>query len=402
MKKEIWKEADVLALPPGEQDYFERKSGAILSDGKFHDDVAKAISAFANSGGGHLIIGVKDNGEFDGVPKVLKGKQSTKDHFEHIIPDLVTYTLQDFRVHEVMPESPSLIPEGRVIIVVDIGDSLQAPHQTSQTRNYYFRTGGRSEKASHHFLELLRARARYPSQRVAHTWLNHVIRPFLEKLRGEYDRLNDMRLGWDYTAKELSVVAHFYVREGQISLNQTQFLEAHEEIETALNRHDEAINNLLREVALFSRLMQTSINFHELYREAISPNSLRHVRLKYFANEDFDDDDKIIAALFGSMSEGDRLGVLAQHVINNDLNLPHSKMISPLWNENRDIFMRILAYPDIAKHCDRVLKKQRALLEIITHLISEMERIRRELAIKFGEVYEDETLRHFNSPQSRW
>ena len=70
MKKERWTESELIALPSGEHDYFERKSGDVLNDSGFREKLAKAVSAFANSGGGHLIIGVKDDGTVDGVPDV--------------------------------------------------------------------------------------------------------------------------------------------------------------------------------------------------------------------------------------------------------------------------------------------------------------------------------------------
>ncbi len=49
---------DVLELPAGEHDYFERKSGALFVSQDFRRDVAKALSAFANSRGGHLVPGI--------------------------------------------------------------------------------------------------------------------------------------------------------------------------------------------------------------------------------------------------------------------------------------------------------------------------------------------------------
>lgn len=127
IKRERWNEEDVLALPSVGQDYFDRKSGKIISKPSFEDDLAKALSAFANSGGGHLILGVTDNGVIDGLPETIKGRVRTKDWIEQKIPQLLTYPLQDFRVHEVEPSVSSKIPPGCVIIVIDVGDSPLAP-----------------------------------------------------------------------------------------------------------------------------------------------------------------------------------------------------------------------------------------------------------------------------------
>ncbi|MBS0262716.1 MAG: ATP-binding protein [Planctomycetes bacterium] len=163
IKKEKWTESEVLALPAGEHDNFDRKSGALLTDKDFRKDVAKALSAFANSGGGHLILGVKDDGSFDGVPLIFKGRTPTREWLEQIIPGMLSYPLEDFRVHEVVPDNPTAIPNGMVIIVVDVGDSALAPHQAADAKTYYYREGGHSKPAPHFYLETLRNRLVNPS-----------------------------------------------------------------------------------------------------------------------------------------------------------------------------------------------------------------------------------------------
>lgn len=158
LKRERWTEAEVLAFPSGEHDYFDRKSGSLLTDQDFRKDMAKAISAFANSGGGHLLLGVKDDGTFDGVPPVIKGRMPTRQWLEQIIPNLVSFPLEDFRVHEVEPSRDSSIPAGTVVIVIDIGDSALAPHQSESAKVYFCREGGHSKPAPHFYLETLRNR----------------------------------------------------------------------------------------------------------------------------------------------------------------------------------------------------------------------------------------------------
>ena len=73
-KRERWTEADVLALTAGEPDFFDRKSGALLEDREYREKIAKALSAFANSGGGSLILGMCDDGRFDGVDPMCHGE----------------------------------------------------------------------------------------------------------------------------------------------------------------------------------------------------------------------------------------------------------------------------------------------------------------------------------------
>ncbi|HEX2541468.1 MAG TPA: ATP-binding protein [Caldimonas sp.] len=161
-KRSHWSEADVLALPAGEHDYFDRKSGVLLTSGDFRKDMAKALSALANSGGGHIVIGVEDDGSFTGLPPV-RGRTRTREWLEQVLPNLVTFPLEDFRVHEVVPSAASAIPNGTVLLVVDVGDSVLAPHQSEPARIYYYREGGHSKPAPHFYLETLRNRLTAPT-----------------------------------------------------------------------------------------------------------------------------------------------------------------------------------------------------------------------------------------------
>jgi hypothetical protein len=70
MKRERWTEEELIRLPTEEPDIFDRKSGLLLNkEDDFLNAVAKALSAFANSGGGSLLLGVTDDGILDGLPK---------------------------------------------------------------------------------------------------------------------------------------------------------------------------------------------------------------------------------------------------------------------------------------------------------------------------------------------
>jgi hypothetical protein len=162
VKRESWTEADLGNLPEGEPDVFDRKSGQLFSTrDNFFNSVAKSLSAFANSGGGSLILGVADDGTPDGLPP-REGKTSTREWLEQKIPSLLDYPLADFRVHTVIRDGNSTIPGDKEVIVIDVGDSAAAPHQSTRDKIYYRREGGHSKPAPHFYLELLRQRLTNP------------------------------------------------------------------------------------------------------------------------------------------------------------------------------------------------------------------------------------------------
>ena len=80
--------------------------------------IAKSLSAFANTDGGRLLIGVKDNGRIAGVRSEEEKYMIEAAAQLYCIPE-VEYTLQTF------------IVEGKQVLVATIEES---PHTASRTR----------------------------------------------------------------------------------------------------------------------------------------------------------------------------------------------------------------------------------------------------------------------------
>jgi len=160
--REKWTEGEVLNLSTDEHDHIDRKSGRLLSESQnFNEKMAKALSAFANSGGGHLIFGMEDDATISGVEPQI-GKTPTREWLEQKLPYFVEYPLQGFKVHQVVrATTASQIPGAKELYVIDVGDSRLAPHQAAfpkDNKQYYYRQAGKSIAAPHHYLEALRNR----------------------------------------------------------------------------------------------------------------------------------------------------------------------------------------------------------------------------------------------------
>lgn len=193
--RERWTEEEVLNLPAGEHDYFERKSGRLLDDQDFRAKLSKALSAFANSGGGHIVLGLTNDGKVDGVP-IHRERTPISDWFEQIITNLLIYPLKAFRVHVVERRpNESTIPADKTLIVIDVGDSPLAPHQAAVPKDkptYYYRAGSHSLVAPHFYLEALRTRfigaqllATYEGIRGIKFWPAGGVEPWNESILAE-------------------------------------------------------------------------------------------------------------------------------------------------------------------------------------------------------------------------
>lgn len=167
-----WTEDDVISLPQGENDAFERKGSPLLDltlpqarEDKVRDELAKQLSAFANTGGGQIIYGLTNGGGVDngGVARSVRGRQSTKEWLENVIPTLTDFEIVGFNVYEIHPKGVgSSLASDKSIYVVDVPDSDRAPHQSKRDLKYYIRLSGTSQPAPHRLVEDIRNRVRHP------------------------------------------------------------------------------------------------------------------------------------------------------------------------------------------------------------------------------------------------
>ncbi len=136
-----------------------------VKEGEVLNELAKQLSAFSNTGGGSIIYGISDDGTVDtgGVTLSVKGRSSTKEWLEDVIPTLMEFEIVGFNVHEVLAKSSgSNIANGKGLFVIEVPDSERAPHQSKRDCRYYVRLAGKSSPAPHRLIEDIRNRRRHP------------------------------------------------------------------------------------------------------------------------------------------------------------------------------------------------------------------------------------------------
>lgn len=133
------------AIPEGVT--LEYKASDVVTKRQF-PIICKAVTAFANSAGGQLVLGIKANGDqlsLDGGA----APPSYRDWIFKIVNSNTSPPVESFEVFEIMDGS-------RLYYVIDVPRSEKAPHQFNGL--YYKRRGSHSEPMEHYEIEDVRNR----------------------------------------------------------------------------------------------------------------------------------------------------------------------------------------------------------------------------------------------------
>lgn len=153
-------------LPENEDDYYEYKS-SLTSDDKLKDKLQKAVSGFANSGGGFFIAGIDDKtGKADGGITSQVGRQSRRDWVDTIISQVEPYPKYSIRFLDDVGEK-GFLNESHVILIVSVEESNIGPHMASDNR-YYIRAGAHTVPARHLIVEAIRAKRFNAKPKLSH------------------------------------------------------------------------------------------------------------------------------------------------------------------------------------------------------------------------------------------
>jgi predicted HTH transcriptional regulator len=155
----LWTEDDLLDIPTGETDDYEYKSSLIRESSHYRSElqskIVKTASAFWNTGGGILVVGVDDRGHIDGGIPPKMGKQRLREWIDTVLTTVTPVGPYEVRTIS-CSRHDSKIEEGCVVLVVAFGESFDLPHMAPDNR-YYVRAGAHSNPANHYLVSMGRA-----------------------------------------------------------------------------------------------------------------------------------------------------------------------------------------------------------------------------------------------------
>lgn len=174
-----WEYENLLDLPSDETDTYEYKSSKTPLD-QLKNKISKAASAFWNSGGGILIIGVDNSGRIDGGIQNKNGKQNIRDWIDNAVK--LTEPTGDYDITLISRENATdIIEENKIVAVVKFNQSNIVPHMAYDNK-YYIRVGAHSDPASHFLIEALRSLRNFSKPNLRGIMKYHPTKPRVEEL----------------------------------------------------------------------------------------------------------------------------------------------------------------------------------------------------------------------------
>ncbi|UFH54020.1 helix-turn-helix domain-containing protein [Spirosoma sp. KNUC1025] len=155
-------------LPQDEDDYYEYKS-SLTPDDKLKDKLQKAVSGFANSGGGFFIAGINDKtGEVDGGISLQIGRQSRRDWVDIVVSQIEPKPKYSVKLLDDV-DGRGFLKEAHAVLIVAIEESTIGPHMAADNR-YYIRNGAHTVPARHYIVEAIRAKRFSTNPKLSHVF----------------------------------------------------------------------------------------------------------------------------------------------------------------------------------------------------------------------------------------
>lgn len=157
---------DIANLPAAEDERTEFKSSKTAPEA-LKEKLARAASAFWNSGGGLFVAGVNDQGKPDGGLLPSVGRTSIRDWIDQVVNRVSPVGSYGIRLFRHSHSSGLDIDAGKCVIAIEFFNSDRPPHMAPDHK-YYIRAGAHTESASHFIVEALWARRRMQRPQLAH------------------------------------------------------------------------------------------------------------------------------------------------------------------------------------------------------------------------------------------
>jgi hypothetical protein len=207
--------------------------------------------------------------------------------------------------------------------------------------------------------------------RIVATWFETVINPLLQALQVEQQRLRKRNWTWQFMPGRLESIR--YIREMIPAIyvpNLDQFARFHPVIKENMDFHDDEVAHLSVACMNLQRVLIDGDSLKKIFERVTSDESLRHLGMS-------------LKSMFGSSTEIEQLGWIAEAIINSSGELPGYINHSPLWNRHHEEFMSVLDQPAASEAKTLTDRAGEKLQQMAEHLIKRLTETRDDLSLKY-------------------
>jgi len=384
-----WTEDDLLSLISNkaqESLTLEFKACGALVDTGWQREFAKDVSALANSAGGVLIYGLKENKRTHEAEELDAGfdpANPSKERLEQLINSNIHRRIDGIRYNAIRL---SRTRPGKVAYVISVPESSHAPHMANH--RFYKRFEYESVPMEEFEVRERYRRETYPSKDIVRAWFDDGINPLLSSLMSEQGVLSKEQWTWSHMNKSFNGLNENIGIQLNRSANQDDFLQRYPEANTGLQEHDRAVQVLNGVGDTYFNEVASSPLLSNLIKRATSIRALKLLQAEHKNKLTGNKKEELMAQLFGS--EGvttTRLRWIAEYAINQQETFQND--MQPFWERHRERFFQIPTKRPFNRTRRRVIAVRAELSKMNQALIAMLEQTRKTLSQEHGVPFEE-------------
>ena len=208
-------------------------------------------------------------------------------------------------------------------------------------------------------------------EKIVAAWFETVVNPVLRALSLEQQRLNKKSWTWQFIPGRLESIR--YVSQmipAGYAPNLEQFKKYHPVISENITFHDDEVAQLFVACKRLERMILESGALGEVFARVTTDEALTEL-------------GKSLVDMFVGGEGAERLGWIAQEIINGAGEIPSYFNHSPLWNKHRNEFMRVLDHPQVSEAKALTDQAGEKLLQTVNRLIELLTNIRDQLSLEY-------------------
>lgn len=208
-------------------------------------------------------------------------------------------------------------------------------------------------------------------EKIVAAWFETVINPALQGLSLEQEQLSEKKWTWQFMPGRLESIRHVsQMIPAGYTPNLEQFKKYHPAISENITSHDHAVAQLF-------------VACKDLESAILDSGALREVFERVVTDEALSELGKGLEDMFVSAEESERLGWIAQEIINGTGEIPTYFGHAPLWNKYRNEFMRVLDHPEVSDARAKADRAGEKLLQTVNRLIELLTDTRDQLSLEY-------------------